>query len=63
MKLFGIKYLVDQGLSDRILFGSDMPVMDCRQQIGRIITTDIPKEDKKKILGLNAMKLLNINPI
>ena len=61
--LFGIKYLVDHGLSDRILFGSDMPVMDCRQQIARIITTDISEEDKKKILGLNAMKLLNLNPI
>ena len=37
-----------------------MPLMDHRHQIARILTIDISEEDKKKILGLNAIKLLNL---
>tara|TARA_A100001037_G_scaffold305731_1_gene347069 strand:+ start:1764 stop:2525 length:762 start_codon:yes stop_codon:yes gene_type:complete len=58
--LHGISFAVNHGLADRILFGSDMPLMDHRHQIARIITIDISDEDKKKILGLNAIKLLNL---
>ena len=39
-----------------------MPLIDGKFGVGRIVTADISDEDKKKILGLNAMKLLNIQP-
>ena len=43
-----------------MLFGSDMPLMDPRLQVGRIVTADIPDEVKLKVLGLNAIKLLGL---
>ena len=58
--LYAVSYAVNHGLSDRLLFGSDMPIMDYRNQIAKVITADISNDDKKKILGLNAIKLLNL---
>ena len=55
-----IEYLVDSAGDDRILYGSDIPLMDPRFHIGRIITANISLESKKKILGLNAIKLLQL---
>ena len=46
--------------ADRILYGSDMPLFDARNQVGRIVTANISDDDKKKILGLNAIKLLGL---
>lgn len=59
--LGGIKYAVDRGLADKILFGTDMPIMDARHQIGKVITLDISENDKRKILGMNAIKLLGLS--
>jgi uncharacterized protein len=53
-----IEQLVNEGGADRVLFGSDMPLMDPRSQLGKIITADIDDEAKKQILGLNAQRLL-----
>ncbi|MDP7579545.1 MAG: amidohydrolase family protein [SAR202 cluster bacterium] len=47
--------------SDRVLFGTDMPLLDARHQIGKVITADISDNDKRKILGGNTIKLLNIS--
>lgn len=58
--LYAVTYAVNHGLADRILFGSDMPIMDYRNQIAKVITADISNDDKKKILGLNAIKLLDL---
>ena len=55
-----IEQLVKEARSDRILFGSDIPVMDPRCQIGKIITADISDDDKRLILGQNAKRLLNL---
>jgi len=52
--------LVNGAGEDRILFGSDMPLMDPRGQIGRIVSADISLGAKKKILGLNAIKVLGL---
>ena len=52
--------VVNHGLGDRILFWSDVPILDYRSQISKIVTANISNEDKKKILGLNAIKLLNL---
>ena len=56
-----IEFLVEGAGEDRVLFGSDMPLMDARMQVGRIVTADISDEAKKKVLGLNAIKLLDLN--
>ena len=47
--------------ADRVVFGSDMPLFDARQEVARIVTADIPAESKQMILGLNAVKLLGLD--
>jgi len=37
-----------------------MALLDARHQIGKIVTADISNNDKRKILGLNAIKLLGL---
>ena len=56
----GVKYAIDAGLADKVLFGTDMPIMDARQQIAKVTTIDVSDEDKQKVLGLNAIKLLGL---
>ena len=55
-----IEFLVDGIGEDRVLYGSDMPILDARHQLGRIVTADISDEAKRKILGLNAIELLGL---
>ena len=55
-----IEHLVDGVGADRVLYGSDMPIFDARQQLGRIVTAQISEDAKRKILGLNAIKLLGL---
>ena len=55
-----IEFLVAGAGEDRVLYGSDMPVMDARFHIGRIITADISDDAKVKVLGSNAIKLLGL---
>jgi hypothetical protein len=44
--------------SDKILFGSDYPLISQSRIITQIQSTELSKEDKSKILGGNAQKLL-----
>jgi predicted TIM-barrel fold metal-dependent hydrolase len=46
--------------SDRILFGSDYPWINPKKDIKRINGLNISDEDKKLILGENAVKLFNL---
>ncbi|MAG35127.1 MAG: hypothetical protein CL878_02610 [Dehalococcoidia bacterium] len=46
--------------AERVVFGSDTPLMDPRSQIGKIITADISDEAKRLILGENARRLLDL---
>lgn len=55
-----IEYLVEGAGEDRVIFGSDMPEQDVRYQLGRVITAEISESAKRKVLGLNAMRLLNL---
>ena len=56
-----IEELVAEVGADRILYGSDMPLIDCRSQIGKIIAADIGDDAKHMILGENAKRLLRLN--
>jgi uncharacterized protein len=55
-----IEQLVEEAGADRVLFGTDMPLMDPRAQLGKIITACIPDEAKRQVLGENVRRLLGI---
>ena len=55
-----IDYVVDRVGADRVLFGSDLPLLNGAQQIAKIVIADISAEEKQKILGLNAKRLLKL---
>lgn len=47
--------------SDKILFGSDYPLLSPRRIIDQIESVKLSREDRAKILGGNAQKLLSIS--
>jgi predicted TIM-barrel fold metal-dependent hydrolase len=55
-----IEELVQRAGAERVLFGSDTPLMDPRSQLGKIITAAISDEDKRRVLGENALRLLKM---
>ena len=55
-----VEKMVEEVGSDRILFGSDQPFIDPAAQVGKIVYAHIPEEDKVRILGLNAKRLLRL---
>ena len=55
------EFNVERAGEDKVLYGSDMALMDARQQIAKVVTADIPRRAKEKILGLNAMRLLRLD--
>ena len=57
----GFHRFVNELGDDRILYGSDLPLIDARFGVGRIVTAKISEHSKRKILGLNALKVLNLN--
>lgn len=46
--------------SDRILFGSDYPLLEQERSLREVALLDLPEETKNQILGSNAQKLLGI---
>ncbi|HZT30236.1 MAG TPA: amidohydrolase family protein [Bryobacteraceae bacterium] len=55
-----IEELVSGAGADRLLFGSDLPLMDPRIHKGRVLTAAIPETAKAQILGGNAARLLGL---
>jgi uncharacterized protein len=55
-----IEELVEGAGEDRILYGSDLPLMDPRIQIGRVATAAISETAKRKVLGENAARLIGL---
>lgn len=53
-----IEELVEAAGADRVLYGSDMPLLDPRIHVGRVVTADIPESAKQQVLGENARRLL-----
>lgn len=56
-----IEQLVNEAGADRVLYGSDLPLMDPRPQLGKIITAQIAPTAKRQILGENARRLLRLS--
>jgi uncharacterized protein len=52
--------LVAEGVSDKVLWGTDEFFMDASQQLGRLVFAQIPEADKRKMLGENAARVLHI---
>lgn len=53
-----IEYLVQGAGADRVLYGSDAPMRDPRQQLGWVVHTRLSESDKRKVLGSNAVRVL-----
>ena len=47
--------------ADRVVFGSEMPMNNPVHEIQKIRDTKISDEDKEKILGLNILRILNMD--
>lgn len=54
-----LEKFVEAGLSQKMLFGTDLPWFDPHQGIGAILSADITDEDRHNILHRNAEKLLS----
>ena len=54
------KQIADIAGSDKILFGSDYPLLSPKRIIDQLESTRLSQEDKAKILGGNAQRLLSI---
>jgi predicted TIM-barrel fold metal-dependent hydrolase len=55
-----IEQLVEGAGEDRVLFGSDMPLLEPAIHVGRIVTASITDVAKRKLLGKNAVRVLGI---
>lgn len=55
-----LEKLVDEVSADRIVHGSDVPVMDAGYQLGRVLAAQLSSEDKEKVLYRNAARLLKV---
>ena len=53
-----IDYLVEGAGADRVLYGSDLPMRDPRQQLGWVVYSRLPLDQKTMVLGGNAQALL-----
>lgn len=54
-----IEYIAEQtGGDDRIVYGSDLPMRDPRQQLGWVLFCRLPESSKRKILAENAYDVI-----
>ena len=56
-----LEYAVEKLGAERLLYGSDIPIRELGQCIGRITGSDIDTKAQKRILHSNAQSLLNLN--
>jgi predicted TIM-barrel fold metal-dependent hydrolase len=54
-----VERLVTGAGPDKVVFGSDAYFLSQTQQIGKVLGAKISEEDKHKILGLNALRILD----
>lgn len=53
-----IEYMAKEVGAERIVYGSDLPMRDPRQQLGWVVFSDLPKAAKEKILAYNAVEII-----
>jgi predicted TIM-barrel fold metal-dependent hydrolase len=53
-----VEYLVRAVGAERILYGSDLPMRDPRQQLGWVVYAKISEAEKRLILGENALRIV-----
>lgn len=53
-----VEFLVEATDEDHVLFGTDAPMRDPRQQLGWVLWADLPEGTRAKILGLNFQRIL-----
>ncbi len=56
-----VRTCVEGAGADRVLFGTDQPLLDPRHQIAKVLAADVSAEDKRRVLGLNAIELLGLD--
>ena len=54
-----VEFLVAATDDEHVLFGSDAPMRDPRQQLGWVLWADLPPQSKAKILGGNFQRILD----
>jgi len=57
----GVEKVVSEVGADRVLFGSGMPIQSVGPALAKIREADIDEEDKRLILGENAVRVLGLN--
>jgi len=56
---FGIiDYLVKHAGEERVVYGSDLPMRDPRQQLGWVVFPRLSPGQKVKVLGVNALRTI-----
>ncbi len=56
-----LEVMVNAVGADRVLFGTDLPFLDCRAQVGYVAGGRISDGEKQKIFGLNACDIFRID--
>ncbi len=52
--------MVERVGADRVLYGSDMPLLDPGYQLGRVVRSGLSKDDMRKILSDNARRIFKL---
>lgn len=55
-----IRFLINKYGSDKVIFGTDYPMWDCKTELDRFISLGLSKDDSDKILYKNAMKVFSL---
>jgi predicted TIM-barrel fold metal-dependent hydrolase len=55
-----LEYFVDQGLEDKVLWGSDAEFYASTHQFGRVLFAELPEGVKKKLLCDNAQRVFEL---
>ncbi len=59
----GLETMVQKVGAARVLLGTDLPFIDPRPTLGRVLMARLADDDKRQILGLNAQALLGLQEI